>query len=671
MKRGVLIIFLVFSLLIIPNVNSITCSKQGITICSVNYYCTRDADRSIIESISLMGQGWCGCTISDTILPAVTITSPTTGQAFTTPTITVSGTASDTSGIAKVEVRLDEGNWELATGTTSWSKQITFQNPAQFLLQAKAYDIFNLQAKAYDTANNQKETSIAITYVPSINNPPQYISGVTTSNSNPAINTQVTLTCDFTDDKGDSFLNAKVWVGPLGESWTINPQPMQWSGADFKYSFSIPTNWAGKTIKATCNAYDNENKDAFDSKNILPWTADKNSLMTTLQSIACQESWSCSAWSACTNGAQTRTCTDSKNCGTIANKPAETQTCLPVTTCSGSWYDVAKCVCEKQNIICTVNSIWKRWGESSKYPVGLHYYYENHNDGCSSGTPGDIKEELSGCNEPCRGRFDTNGNIKMGASCGTPPSPPPPRAVCGNNICESGEDCGSCSKDCGSCCVQNFGQICNSQTNNCGQTNPGTIQCDGSCSAAIPANPSYYGQACGCGGTNDCNNNCVGSTPLITYYLDSDSDNYGSTSTTTACSKPAGYVTNSQDCNDNNVNINPGKLENTQALCSDTLDNNCNGLADCADQNCAGITKTDGKKCCTSNAQCSSNDACRGNVCTDLTSEVSSTCCYKYDVCRAKVSENQQRQAKGEKDLWPISYGECQPNTLTEDPACY
>ena len=379
----------------------------------------------------------------------------------------------------------------------------------------------------------------------------------------------------------------------------------------------------------------------------------------------CQESWSCSAWSACTNGAQTRTCTDSKNCGTIANKPAETQTCPPVTTCSGSWYDVAKCVCEKQNIICTVNDIWKRWGESSKYPVGLHYYYENHNDGCSSGTPGDIKEELSGCNEPCRGRFDTNGNIKMGASCGTPPSPPPPRAVCGNNICESGEDCGSCSKDCGSCCVQNFGQICNSQTNNCGQTNPGTIQCDGSCSVAIPANPSYYGQACGCGGTNDCNNNCVGSTPLVTYYLDSDGDNYGSTSTTTACSKPGGYSINAQDCNDANTNINPGVSENTPALCSDGIDNNCNSKLDCTDPQCSGITKPNGNKCCINYSSCSTDQTCEKNICATPTKTGNPICCLTYSECLKIAAQNSGNPSK-----WPQTV-DCVPHGITERPECY
>jgi PGF-pre-PGF domain-containing protein len=44
--------------------------------------------------------------------------------------------------------------------------------------------------------------------------------------------------------------------------------------------------------------------------------------------IICEESWSCTKWSSCTNGVQTRRCTDSNNCGTTANKPAESRSCV-------------------------------------------------------------------------------------------------------------------------------------------------------------------------------------------------------------------------------------------------------------------------------------------------------------------------------------------------------
>ena len=41
----------------------------------------------------------------------------------------------------------------------------------------------------------------------------------------------------------------------------------------------------------------------------------------------CTEDWTCTDWSTCVEGIQTRTCTDRNNCGTIVNKSAETQAC--------------------------------------------------------------------------------------------------------------------------------------------------------------------------------------------------------------------------------------------------------------------------------------------------------------------------------------------------------
>jgi len=50
------------------------------------------------------------------------------------------------------------------------------------------------------------------------------------------------------------------------------------------------------------------------------------------------------------------------------------------------------------------------------------------------------------------------------------------------------------------------------------------------------------------------NGSCI--LPII-YYADSDGDNYGNSAiTSSACSPPTGYVTNSNDCNDNNAALN-------------------------------------------------------------------------------------------------------------------
>lgn len=41
----------------------------------------------------------------------------------------------------------------------------------------------------------------------------------------------------------------------------------------------------------------------------------------------CTPSWNCDSWSSCTNGKQSRTCTDVNNCGTYSGKPATSQIC--------------------------------------------------------------------------------------------------------------------------------------------------------------------------------------------------------------------------------------------------------------------------------------------------------------------------------------------------------
>ena len=79
-------------------------------------------------------------------------------------------------------------------------------------------------------------------------------------------------------------------------------------------------------------------------------------------------------------------------------------------------------------------------------------------------------------------------------------------------------------------------------------------------------------------------NNCNGQTDegvTNTYYLDSDGDGFGGNTTTQDCSAPGGYVSNNNDCNDNNANVNPNATE----IC-DGIDNNCNNQTD------EGVTNT-------------------------------------------------------------------------------
>ncbi|HYV91259.1 MAG TPA: MopE-related protein [Chitinophagales bacterium] len=79
-----------------------------------------------------------------------------------------------------------------------------------------------------------------------------------------------------------------------------------------------------------------------------------------------------------------------------------------------------------------------------------------------------------------------------------------------------------------------------------------------------------------CNGIDD---NCDGNIDegvQLTFYFDFDGDGYGDAYIETfACSAPSGYVADNTDCDDGNIDVNPGANE----ICN-TVDDNCNGQID-------------------------------------------------------------------------------------------
>lgn len=78
-----------------------------------------------------------------------------------------------------------------------------------------------------------------------------------------------------------------------------------------------------------------------------------------------------------------------------------------------------------------------------------------------------------------------------------------------------------------------------------------------------------------CNGMDDnCDGNVDEGFASTTYFIDSDGDGYGSASSSViGCSPPAGHVTNSDDCDDNNPSINPAALE----VFNNNIDEDCDG----------------------------------------------------------------------------------------------
>ena len=96
-------------------------------------------------------------TPSDTTGPTVAISAPTAGQSLTASVLTVSGTASDNVGVILVQVQLNSGGWQAATGTTSWSLPVTLASGSN-----------TIQARSQDAAGNYSTVaSVSVTYTPS------------------------------------------------------------------------------------------------------------------------------------------------------------------------------------------------------------------------------------------------------------------------------------------------------------------------------------------------------------------------------------------------------------------------------------------------------------------------------------------------------------------------
>jgi len=90
--------------------------------------------------------------------PTVNITSPADGSSTSSSTITVQGTAtaSDDHQVTLVEVRINSGNWQTASGTTSWSKSVTLSQGPN-----------TIEARAQDNASQYSPiASIQVTYIP-------------------------------------------------------------------------------------------------------------------------------------------------------------------------------------------------------------------------------------------------------------------------------------------------------------------------------------------------------------------------------------------------------------------------------------------------------------------------------------------------------------------------
>jgi hypothetical protein len=99
-----------------------------------------------------------------------------------------------------------------------------------------------------------------------------------------------------------------------------------------------------------------------------------------------------------------------------------------------------------------------------------------------------------------------------------------------------------------------------------------STDCNDASAAISPGDPEV------CDGIdNDCNGTVDGGEvgSVLTWYRDNDGDGYGTATSTTSCTQPAGYAAVATDCNDTTATAYPGGVE----IC-DSIDNDCDGSID-------------------------------------------------------------------------------------------
>jgi len=209
------------------------------------------------------------------------------------------------------------------------------------------------------------------------------------------------------------------------------------------------------------------------------------------------------------------------------------------------------------------------------------------NDNNPNINPGKTDTNCNNVDENCSGTPD-EGYVPTSTNCGT--------GVCvstGQNICQNGVIVNTCTPATPQTegppgtptCSDGLDNNCNGLTDMadnaaCNQLNVDN-DLDGFCETGPCIDSSSPGDC------DDTDNKVYPGTPILCDGKDNNCDGRRDISTDIDNDKD-GYAICAGDCNDNNVNVNPGKTEGPfgSPTCSDGIDNNCNSKTDAADPKC-------------------------------------------------------------------------------------
>ncbi|HET7735188.1 MAG TPA: Ig-like domain-containing protein [Nocardioidaceae bacterium] len=151
-------------------------------------------------------------TTADTTAPSVGFTTPTAGSTVN-GTVSVAGTSADNAAVAKVEVKVDSGAWQSASGTATWSWS--------WATGGLAAGTHTLTARATDAAGNVNTATRSVTLGDA--------SAPTVAITSPSAGSTVTGTVSVAGSASDDGGLSKVEVSVDGGAWSAASGTASWT----------------------------------------------------------------------------------------------------------------------------------------------------------------------------------------------------------------------------------------------------------------------------------------------------------------------------------------------------------------------------------------------------------------------------------------------------------
>ncbi|HET7486611.1 MAG TPA: Ig-like domain-containing protein [Acidimicrobiales bacterium] len=154
--------------------------------------------------------------VADTTAPSVAIGAPAAGSTVS-GTVAVSGTSSDNTSVARVDVAVDGGPYATASGTSSWSWS--------WASSTVANGTHTITARATDTSGNAASASRTVT----VSNPVADTTAPAVAVSAPAAGATVTGSVAVAGTASDNAGLSRVDVAVDGGAWNTASGTSSWS----------------------------------------------------------------------------------------------------------------------------------------------------------------------------------------------------------------------------------------------------------------------------------------------------------------------------------------------------------------------------------------------------------------------------------------------------------